>query len=116
VVVGGLAVMCRLSSPYRATTDLDVVDRLLGEFPQLQLLRAARGAQPVEPASVLLPTPHAPPARGPETIEISAEIMTLVVDGDVSATARFSQRAAAGATVHSAGRSGKVWAGFRKRY
>jgi hypothetical protein len=57
-----------------------------------------------------------PPARGPETIEISAEIMTLVVDGDVSATARFSQRAAAGATVHSAGRSGKVWAGFRKRY
>jgi hypothetical protein len=30
VVVGGLAVMCRLSRPYRATTDLDVVDRLLG--------------------------------------------------------------------------------------
>lgn len=28
VVVGGLAVMCRLSRPYRATTDLDVVDRL----------------------------------------------------------------------------------------
>jgi hypothetical protein len=56
VVVGGLAVMCRLSSPYRATTDLDVVDRLLGEVPQLQVLRAARGAEPVEPASVLLPT------------------------------------------------------------
>jgi hypothetical protein len=35
VVVGGLAVMCRLSDPYRATTDLDVVDRLLGEVPQL---------------------------------------------------------------------------------
>ena len=63
VVVGGLAVMCRLSSPYRATTDPDVVDRLLGEFPRLQLLRAARGAQPVEPASVLLPTPHARPRR-----------------------------------------------------
>jgi hypothetical protein len=56
VVVGGLAVMCRLSNPYRATTDLDVVDRLLGEVPQLQVLRAARGAEPVEPASVLLPT------------------------------------------------------------
>jgi hypothetical protein len=56
VVVGGVAVMCRLSNPYRATTDLDVVDRLLGEVPQLQVLRAARGAQPVEPASVLLPT------------------------------------------------------------
>lgn len=25
VVVGGVAVMCRLSTPYRATTDLDVV-------------------------------------------------------------------------------------------
>jgi hypothetical protein len=56
VVVGGLAVMCRLSDPYRATTDLDLVDRLLGEVPQLQVLRAARGAEPVEPAAVLLPT------------------------------------------------------------
>jgi hypothetical protein len=56
VVVGGLAVMCRLSNPYRATTDLDMVDRLLGEVPQLQVLRAARGAEPVEPSSVLLPT------------------------------------------------------------
>jgi hypothetical protein len=53
VVVGGLAVMCRLSSPYRATTDLDVVDRLLGEVPQLQVLRAVWGAEPVEPAAVL---------------------------------------------------------------
>jgi hypothetical protein len=56
VVVGGLAVMCRLSNPYRATADVDVVDRLLGEVPQLQVLRAARGAEPVEPTSVLLPT------------------------------------------------------------
>jgi hypothetical protein len=38
-VVGGLAVLCRLSSPYRATTDLDVIDRLLGEVPQLLVLR-----------------------------------------------------------------------------
>lgn len=58
VVVGGLAVVCRLSNPYRATTDLDVVDRLLGEVPQLQVLRAARGAEPVEPTSVLLPTAY----------------------------------------------------------
>lgn len=58
VVVGGLAVMCRLSTPYRATTDLDVVDRLHGEVPQLQVLRAAQGAKTVEPAAVLLPTPY----------------------------------------------------------
>jgi hypothetical protein len=57
VVVGGVAVMCRLSTPYRATTDLDVVDRLLGPTPPLEILRAAEGATAVEPAAVLLPTP-----------------------------------------------------------
>lgn len=56
VVIGGLAVMCRLTTPYRATTDLDVVDRRHGDLPHLQVLRAARGAEPVEPAAVLLPT------------------------------------------------------------
>lgn len=58
VIVGGLAVLARLSNPYRATVDLDVVDRLLGEAPQLEVLRAADGARPVEPAAVLLPTPY----------------------------------------------------------
>ncbi|WP_222928336.1 prevent-host-death protein [Cellulomonas telluris] len=56
VVVGGLAVMCRLTQPYRATTDLDVVDRLRGDPPQLQVLRAAPGVDLAEPAAVLLPT------------------------------------------------------------
>jgi len=56
VIVGGLAVLSRLSTPYRATVDLDVVDRLLGEAPQLEVLRSAEGAKRVEPASVLLPT------------------------------------------------------------
>lgn len=60
VLVGGLAVLSRLSSPYRATVDLDVVDRLLGETPQLDVLRAAEGAEPIEPAAVLLPTPYGP--------------------------------------------------------
>lgn len=58
VIVGGLAVLCRLSTPYRATVDLDLVDRLLGDVPQLEVLRAAAGAQAVEPAAVLLPTPY----------------------------------------------------------
>lgn len=57
VVVGGLAVMCRLTDAYRATVDLDVVDRRLnGSAPQLEVLRAAAGAESVEPAAVLLPT------------------------------------------------------------
>jgi hypothetical protein len=58
VIVGGLAVLSRLSTPYRATVDLDVVDRLLGEVPQLEVLRGARGAEGVDPAAVLLPTPY----------------------------------------------------------
>lgn len=58
VIVGGLAVLSRLSNPYRATVDLDMVDRLLGDVPQLEVLRAAAGAESVEPAAVLLPTPY----------------------------------------------------------
>jgi hypothetical protein len=59
VIVGGLAVLARLSTPYRATVDLDVVDRMRGPS-QLDLLRAVSGAEPVEPAAVLLPTPVGP--------------------------------------------------------
>jgi hypothetical protein len=58
VVVGGVAVLSRLSNPYRATVDLDVVDRLLGETPHLEVLRAADGAEPVQPAAVMLLTPY----------------------------------------------------------
>lgn len=57
VVVGGLAVLSRLSTPYRATLDLDVVDRLSGEVSHLEVLRASDGAEAVEPASVLLQIP-----------------------------------------------------------
>jgi hypothetical protein len=59
VIVGGLAVLSRLSTPYRATVDLDVVDRLHGS-PQLEILRAASGAEAVEPAAVILPTRYGP--------------------------------------------------------
>jgi hypothetical protein len=51
VVVVGIAVLCRLSNPYRATTDLDVVDRGRSATPHLQVLRAVSGAEPVEPAA-----------------------------------------------------------------
>lgn len=55
VIVGGLAVLARLSNPHRATVDLDVVDRLRG-VPHLEVLRAAKGAQPIAPSGVILPT------------------------------------------------------------
>jgi len=58
VLVGGLAVMCRLPSPYRVTTDLDTVDRRgTADIPQLQLLMSA-GATPSGPAGVLVRTPR----------------------------------------------------------
>lgn len=57
VLVGGLAVMCRLPIPYRVTTDLDTVDRRgAEELPQLQLLVSA-GATPSGPSGVLVRTP-----------------------------------------------------------
>lgn len=57
VLVGGLAVMCRLPSPYRATIDLDTVDRrATNQESQLQLLVAA-GATPSGPAGALVRTP-----------------------------------------------------------
>jgi len=43
-VIGGLAVVCRLSTAHRATTDLDIVDRHGDtQQPQLELLIAGTG-------------------------------------------------------------------------
>ncbi|MGH3586740.1 MAG: hypothetical protein ACRDQ0_10495 [Pseudonocardia sp.] len=57
VLVGGLAVMCRLDAPYRATTDLDTVDRSVdGQQPQLELLLSA-GAARSGPSGALVSTP-----------------------------------------------------------
>ncbi|MFZ5850499.1 MAG: hypothetical protein ACOYY2_03775 [Actinomycetota bacterium] len=57
VVVGGLAVLTRLATPYRTTVDLDVVDRMLRPTPYLELLRAVDGATAEEPAAAVIPTP-----------------------------------------------------------
>ena len=61
IVIGGLAVVCRLTRPYRATGDLDTVDRRgTNETPQLQLLLAsgaeASGAEASGVSGVLVPT------------------------------------------------------------
>jgi hypothetical protein len=56
VVVGGLAVMCRLHTAHRATLDLDVVDRGRRDQAHLEVLRRVTGASDVEPSAVLLPT------------------------------------------------------------
>lgn len=57
VVIGGLAVICRLGRPYRATNDLDVANRRAdGEPAQLELLLAS-GVRPCGVSGVLVPTP-----------------------------------------------------------
>jgi hypothetical protein len=57
VVIGGLAVVCRLERPYRATSDVDIVNRR-GEHEPAQLeLLIASGAQASGVSGVLVPTP-----------------------------------------------------------
>lgn len=57
IVIGGLAVVCRLTRPYRATTDLDTVNRRTStERPQLQLLLES-GATPSGVSGALIATP-----------------------------------------------------------
>ncbi len=56
-VIGGLAVMCRLSTPYRATSDLDIVNHRAGvENSQLELL-VAHGAQLEGRSGAIVETP-----------------------------------------------------------
>jgi hypothetical protein len=57
-VVGGLAVLARLSSAHRATIDLDIVDRgaTNGQGRQLEILRSSSETRAAEPAGVLVPT------------------------------------------------------------
>ncbi len=57
VVIGGLAVLCRLSTAYRATGDLDTASRrAAGDRPQLDVLIES-GESPAGPAGVWIPTP-----------------------------------------------------------
>lgn len=60
IVIGGVAVMCRLARPYRATADLDTVSRRRDdEAAQLELLLAS-GAELSGVAGALVPTPSGP--------------------------------------------------------
>jgi len=74
IVVGGLAVVCRLTSPYRVTSDLDTVNRRGNDEPaQLELLIAS-GAQPSGVSGVLVPT-----SAGPVQVDVLE-----VTDADLS--------------------------------
>lgn len=77
VVVGGLAVMCRLRRAYRATSDLDTVNRRAdADRPLLEVLLSE--AEPAGPAGVLLPT-----ARGSvrvDVIEVPLQVRSLPED------------------------------------
>lgn len=56
IVVGGLAVVCRLNRPYRATVDLDTVNRRHDGEPALLELLIRTGAERSGPSGVLVPT------------------------------------------------------------
>jgi hypothetical protein len=56
-VIGGLAVLCRLGTAYRATSDLDTANRrAAGEPAQLDVLLQLDGVTQAGPAGVWLPT------------------------------------------------------------
>jgi hypothetical protein len=60
IVVGGLAVVCRLTHPHRVTSDLDTVNRRRNdEAAQLELL-VASGAERSGVSGVLVPTSAGP--------------------------------------------------------
>jgi hypothetical protein len=72
VLVGGLAVLSRLTVPHRATLDVDAAVRREGNAGALEILLRLPGAQPVEPAGVVMTT-----ARGDvkvDVIEVAARI------------------------------------------
>ena len=79
IVIGGLAVVCRLSTPYRATIDLDTLNRRTSSEPaQLQLLLDS-GATTSGASGVLVPT-----TSGPVQVDVlevtDAELERLPVD------------------------------------
>jgi hypothetical protein len=56
-IVGGIAVLCRAGTAYRATSDLDTAaSSTPGSVGLLEMLRASAHAEAVEPAGVDLPT------------------------------------------------------------
>lgn len=110
VVVGGIAVLTRLSRPHRTTTDLDLVDQPQNQRRQLEILRAAAGAQAVEPAAVILPT-----ILGPVKIDVlevrQAELDNPSADpGDrLHTTAHaWAFHTATNTTIHAQRASGEV--------
>jgi hypothetical protein len=56
IVIGGLAVLCRLGTAYRATSDLDTAKRrVAGEPAQLDVLLQLDGVTRAGPAGVWIP-------------------------------------------------------------
>jgi hypothetical protein len=79
-VIGGLAVLCRLGTVYRATGDLDTANRrAAGEPPQLEVLLQQDDVTPADTAGVFIPT--ASGAVKVDVIEVSdAELADLPED------------------------------------
>ena len=65
IIVGGLAVICRSRRPYRATSDLDTVNRRSGDEPRQLEVLIANGAQPSGASGALVPT-----ADGPVQVDV----------------------------------------------
>ncbi len=79
-VIGGLAVLCRLGTAYRATSDLDTANRrAFGELPQLEVLLQQADITQAGPAGVWMPT-----SAG----KVQVDIVRLILDPAAGTSAR----------------------------
>lgn len=85
IVIGGMAVLCRLTHPYRATSDIETVNRRGSrERPQLELLLAS-GAEASGPSGALVPT---------STGAVQVDVLEVTDDRRTRISARRSGRPA----------------------
>lgn len=75
IIIGGLAVMCRLTSAHRATTDIDTVQRQAqGDMSHLEVLLQSPNAKRADPLGVRIPT-----ASGEAKVDV-----VVVTEADVT--------------------------------
>jgi hypothetical protein len=89
VVIGGLAVLCRLGTAYRTTGDLDTASRRAsGDPPQLDVLLRSPGVSQAGPAGAWIPTPSG--RVQVDIIEVTDAELSLLPDDETDRLAVLS--------------------------
>jgi len=98
-VVGGLAVLCRLGTAYRVTSDLDTVHRrAAGELSMLEVVMRTLGAEEAGPAGAIIPTPEGKVRV--DIIEVTDSELQRLPDDPTDRLAVLSHAWAASSATH----------------